>query len=200
MNEDKWVNLIKALSNYSLPKINNSKLNNAPADSQETRDFMTNSPAQNHFYFNNAKQVQVEGSKYYEALKAVAARTVERFYIYYTNFSADEFWGILKAAKHVKYVGFTYSSIPFDYEMDFGEGMENCNIEYISFQYSGGVSYSNWAANPVRYENLIASISKCAPLVKNLKTLYIGCCGITKENAQGVLNKYKLDGVALAGF
>ena len=77
--------------------------------------------------------------------------------------------------------------------------MENCNIEYISLGYSGGASYSNWAVNPIRFENLIASISKCAPLVKSLKTLYIGNCDFTKDKAQGVLNKYKLDGIKLDG-
>ena len=200
LNEDKWVNFIKALSNYSLPKINYSNLNYVPADSQETRDFMTNSPAQNLFCFNGTKQVQVEGSKYYEAFKAVAARTVRDFYIYYTILCADEFWGILKAAKHIKNVGFYSSSIPFHCEKDFGEGMENCKIENIYLNYSGGASYSNWAAYPIKFENLIASISKCAPLVKSLKTLYIGDCGIIKDKAQGVLNKYKLNGIKLVGF
>ena len=157
------------------------------------------SPAQNTFFFNNTKQVQVEGSKYYEALKAVAARTVEKFYIYYTNFSADEFWRIFKAAKHAKYVGFRYSSIPFYCEKDFGEEMENCKIEYIDLAYSGGASYSNWTANPVRFENLIASISKCAPLVNSLKRLDIAGCDTTKDKAQGVLSKYKLNGVKLQG-
>ena len=199
MNENKWVNLIKALSDYSLPKISQSKLNYVPSDSQETRDFMMNSPAQNTFYFNEAKQVQVEGSKYYDALKAVAARTIGGFYIYYTNLSADEFWGILKAAKHIKIFAFYMSSIPFYCEKDFGEGMENCKLENIYLGKSGGASYSNWATHPVRFENLIASISKCAPLVKSLKTLYIAGCDITKDKAQGVLNKYKLNGIKLEG-
>ena len=73
---------------------------------------MVNSPAQNSFHFNSANQVQVEGSKYYEALKAVAARTAEQFYIGNTNLSAEEFLGILKAAKRIKTVGFTSCSIP----------------------------------------------------------------------------------------
>ena len=200
MNEDKWANLIKALSKYSLPEINQNKLNYVPADSQEIRDFMTNSPVQNVFYFNYSKQVRIEGRKYYDALKAVAARTVEKFYVCYTNLSADEFWGILKAAKHVRKVGFRYSSIPFSCEKNFGEGMENCNIEYIDLYCSGYADYSNWAAYPARFENLIASISKCAPLVISLKTLGIVSCGITKEKAQGVLNKYKLNGVGLSGI
>ena len=140
---------------------------------------------------------QVEGRKYYDALKAVAARTTEYFYVCYISFTADEFWGILKAAKHVKNVGFRFSSIPFYCETDFGEGMENCTIEHISLQGSGDPS--SWNAYPIRFENLIASISKCAPLVKSLKTLHIYGCGMTREKAQGVLNKYKLDGVELEG-
>ena len=129
----------------------------------------------------------------------MAARTVEQFYIFNTNLSADEFWGILKAAKHVKTVHFYYSSIPFYCEKYFGEGMDNCSIEGIYLVYSGGASYTNWAANPTRFENLIASISKCAPLVKSLKTLYIENCGITKDKVQGVLNKCKLNGNILKG-
>ena len=143
--------------------------------------------------------MQVEGNKYYESLKAVAARTVGYFYVCNTNLSADEFWGILKAAKHVKNVGFTYCSIPFDCEKNFGEGMENCNIEYIDLYCSGHADYSNWAAYPATFENLIASISKCAPLVNSLKKMYIRACGITRDKAQRVLDKYNLNGVSLTG-
>ena len=199
MNDAKWINLIKALSNYSLPKINQNNLNYVPVDSQETRDFMTNSPAQNLFDFNFLPFIQLEGRKYYDALKAVAARTVEQFYINNINLSADEFWGILKAAKHINQVSFVRCSIPFYCETDFGEGMENCNIEHIGLGFSGAAPYSNWDTYPIRFENLIASISKCAPLVKSLKTLHIYGCGMTREKAQGVLNKYKLDGVELNG-
>ena len=111
MNEDKWVDLMKALSNCSLPEISRWNLKYVQADSQEVRDFMANSPAQIRFFFNNVKQVQVEGRKYYDALKAVAARTVGYFYVCNTELSADEFWGILKAAKHIKHVGFNRCSI-----------------------------------------------------------------------------------------
>ena len=44
-----------------------------------------------------------------------------------------------------------------------------------------------------------SACSKCAPLVNSLKTLNIGGCDITKDKAQGVLNKYKLNGVTLQG-
>ena len=141
----------------------------------------------------------MEGSKYYEALKAVAARTAERFYVSNTNLSAEEFLGILKAAKRIKTAGFCNCSIPFDYEIDFWKGMANCKIEIIDLYCSGVASYRNWDEIPTRFENFIASISKCAPLVKSLKKLDIGGCDFTKEKAQGVLNKYKLDRIDLEG-
>ena len=41
--------------------------------------------------------------------------------------------------------------------------------------------------------------SKCAPLVKSLKTLNIDNFDITNDKAQRVLNKNKLNGVTLQG-
>ena len=41
--------------------------------------------------------------------------------------------------------------------------------------------------------------SKCVPLVNSLKTLNNAGCDFTKDKAQGVLNKYKLNGVTLQG-
>ena len=159
-----------------------------------------NSPAQDNFIFNTANTVQIEGSKYYEELKAVAERTFEVFYIGHTNFSAEEFWGILKAAKHIKKVTFTSSLIPFFYETDYLEGMTDCKIESINLSSSGWINYGNWEEYQDRFENFIAFISKCGPLVKSLNKLDIGECGISKDKAEKVLYKYKLYRIDLPGI
>ena len=200
LNEDKWVDLMKALSKHSLPEISQLNLNKVPAASQEVRDFMTNSPAQSVFYFNFTKQAHLVGSRYFEALKAVAARTSEVFHLSYTSFSADEFWEIIKAAKHVKELGFRAGTIHFYNKKDFLDGMENCKIEHISLEHLGSHGIGNWATNPVRFENLISSISKCAPLAKSLKTLNIRCCDVSRDKAQGILDKYNLNEVSLDGI
>ena len=77
--------------------------------------------------------------------------------------------------------------------------MEGSKVEYLSFAYSGERSYSNWKAQPMRFENLVASIAKSQGLKDSLKTLYIYKCEITKEKAQEVLNKYNLKSVELDG-
>ena len=192
--------LLKVLSNFKLPEINYYQLDYVPTDSEEVRRFIINSiPVQQTFYFNSTKQEQIKWSKYFEALKTAARKTTNGYVIYNTDFSAQEFWEIVSAAKLCKNLYFIYDLIPLDFEWDFGKEMEGCKIEYIDFSYSGGSSYSNWGQNPARFENLIAAISKWEPLVKTLKTLYIGGCGITKAKAQEVLNKYKLDGIQITG-
>ena len=196
LNDDKWLTMLRTLSNFRLPEINYYQLDYIPADSEDVKTFMKNSiSAQKKFWFNYKKQVQVEGSKYFEALKSVARITADNYYVYYTNFSAHEFCGLISAAKSVKNLHFFYDLIPLDYECDFGTDMEECKIEQIQFVYSGGSSYSNWGQNPMRFENLIAAISKCEPLTKSLKTLYFGYCDVTKAKAQEMLNKYKLTGI-----
>ena len=191
--------MIKVLSCYSLPKIYYCYLNNVPVDSQEIKDLMKNSITQNNLYFNTTKVSQIDCCKYFDALKAAAAKTSDQLHVYYTNLNSYEFCELIKASKHIMQLFFHYDTIPFDYEMDFGDNMNDCKINYISLRYSGGATYSNWAANPIRFENFVASISKCAPLVKSLKTLNIGDCDIVKDKAQVVLTKYKLNGITLQG-
>ena len=192
--------LLKVLSHFKLPEINNYNLNYVPTDSEEVRRFIINSiPVQESFYFNNAKQEQIKWSKYFEALKTAARKTTNDYFISNTDFSALEFWEIVSAAKLCKKLIFYYDLIPLDFEWDFGKEMEGCKIQYIDFYCSGGSSYSNWGQNPARFENLIAAIAKWEPLVKTLKTLWIGSCDITKAKAQEVLNKYKLNGIQIAG-
>ena len=175
LNDQKWVTLLKILSNFRLPEINYYNLNYIPADSEDVKTFMINSvPTQKYFYFNITKQVQIEGSKYIESLKEVARKTTDSLYVYNTNFSAHEFCEIVSAAKSCKQLYFYYDLIPFDYECDFSAEMGECKIEQIRLAYSGGSSYSNWSQNPARFENMVAAISRCEPLSKSLKTLNIG--------------------------
>ena len=192
--------LLKVLSHFKLPEINNYNLNYIPTDSEEVRRFIINSiPVQQILYFNNPKQEQIKWSKYFEALKTAARKTTNGYFIYYTDFSAQEFWEIVSAAKLCKNLIFYNDLIPLDFEWDFGKEMEGCKIEYIDFYFSGGSSYSNWGQNPARFENLIAAIAKWEPLVKTLKTLFIHSCDITKSKAQEVLNQYKLNGIRITG-
>ena len=192
--------LLKVLSHFKLPEINYHRLDYVPTDSEEVRRFIINSiPVQQQFSFNWTEQEQIKWSKYFEALKTAARKTTDSYLIYNTDFSALEFWEIVSAAKLCKNLYFLYDLIPLDSEWDFGKEMEGCKIEYIDFDYSGGGSYSNWGQNPARFENLIAAIAKWEPLVKSLKTLYIGGCDITKAKAQEVLNKYKLNGIQITG-
>ena len=190
--------LLKVLSHFKLPEISYHWLDYVPTDSEEVRRFIINSiPVQQWFYFNYKKQEQIKWSKYFEALKTAARKTTNVYDIYNTDFSAHEFWEIVSAAKLCKNLHFYCDLIPLDFEWDFGKEMEGCKIENISFNSSGGSSYSNWGQNPARFENLIAAIAKWEPLVKTLKTLHIPYCDITKAKAHEVLNKYKLNGIQI---
>ena len=99
-------------------------------------------------------------------------------------------------AKGVKELYFLYDIIPLDEQVDFGD-MEGSKIEHLGFGCSGGSSYSNWNAHPMRFENLVASIAKSQGIRDSLETLNIYGCEITEEKAQEVLNKYNLESVTL---
>ena len=117
--------LLKVLSNFKLPEINDFTLDYIPADSEDVKQFMKNSVStQKIFYFNCNKQVQIEGSKYFEALKAIAKKITDSLYIKYTNFSSNEFCEILSSAKLCKNIHFYSDTIPLDSECDFGSDME----------------------------------------------------------------------------
>ena len=117
--------LLKILSNFKLPEVKNYDLNYVPPSSEEVKEFMKNSvPNQSQFWFNRKIQVQIEGSKYFEELKAVARRTSTYFGIYNTNLTSHEFCEIVAAAKSCTYLYFWFDSISLDLEIDFGVEMK----------------------------------------------------------------------------
>ena len=134
-----------------------------------------------------------------ESLKVASTKTSDQFLVDKTSFSSHEFREFVCAAKGIKQLYFQFDKISLDEQVDFGD-MEGSKLELLSFSYSGGSSYSDWKAHPMRFENLVASIAKSQGLKNSLKTLYIGDCEITKEKAQEVMNKYDLKSVELGGF
>ena len=191
------MSLLKILSKLKIPQLNKIYLNSVPVDSEEVRWFLSKSISTlNYLYFNNDRKVELSASEYLESLKVVSTKTSNQFAVDNTNFTSDEFRELVCAAKGAKQLHFQCSIIPLDEQVDF-EDMEGSKLELLSFSYSGGSSYSNWKAHPMRFENLVASIAKSQGLKNSLKTLWIYGCDITKEKAQEVLNKYNLKSVEL---
>ena len=193
------MSLLKILSKLKISRLNRVFLNSVPVDWEEVRWFLSKSISKiNELYFNTDSKVELSVSKYLESLKVASTKTSVDFVVYKTNFSSDEFRELVYAAKGTKKLCFYYSKIPLDEQVDFGN-MEGSKLEYLSFPYSGGSSYSNWNAHPMRFENLVASISKSQGLKDSLNTLSIYDCEITKKKAQKVMNKFYLKSVELLG-
>ena len=191
------MSLLKILSKLKIPQLNKIVLDSVPVDWEEVRLFLSNSVSTlNDLCFNHDWKVELSASKYLESLKVVSTKTSNAFLVDKTNFSPDEFWELVWAAKGVKQLYFESDIIPLDEQVDFGD-MEGSKLESLSFWHSGGCSYSNWKDHPMRFENLIGSIAKSQGLKKSLKRLYIYSCEITRKKAQKVLNKYNLKSVEL---
>ena len=151
------------------------------------------------FSFNNTKQVQIEGSKYIEALKSVAAKVTDYLYINNTDLTGQEFWDIVTAAKFCPYLHFEYDLIAFDEKWDFVKEMDGCKINSLYFTYSGFRSHSDWGQNMHRFENIVAAISRCSPLLKSLSSINISNWDITKAKAEEILAKYSWSKITITG-
>ena len=193
------MSLLKILSKLKIPELNIISLNSVPVDWEEVRSFLSKSISKiNRLRFNYDNKIELSASKYLESLKVASTKTSNAFVVDKTTFSSDEFRELVCAAKGVKQLHFIYDKISLDEQVDF-RNMEGSKVEHLSFNHSGGSNYSNWSAHPMRFENLVASIAKSQGLKHRLKELYIWDCGISKEKAQEVLNKYNLKSIALQG-
>ena len=189
----KWINLLKSLAKFRLPRIRWIKLDAVPSDSEVVKAFIKNSiPIQNQFDFNVAKQLQIKGSIYLEALKSAASKTYDVLNIHNTELSSQEFWEIVSAGRYCKKLQFCFDLITFDEMWDFKGDMNGCKIEYLYLLSSGSSDYSDWSNHPQRFKNLIAAIAKCAPLSKSLKVLNISKCEISKTRVIEIWNNYNL--------
>ena len=191
------MSLLKILCKVKIPQLNTIRLYSVPADWEEVRSFLSNSISSlNNLYFNNDRKIELSASKYLESLKVASAKTSDWFFVDKANFSSDEFRELVTATKGAKELYFQHDIIPLDEQVDFGN-MEGSKLELLGFWHSGGSSYSNWNAHPMRFENLVASIAESQGLKNSLKRLRIRDCEITREKAQEVLNKYNLNSVTL---
>ena len=194
------MSLLKILSKLKVPQLKSITLNSVPEDWEEVRSFLSNSISTlKNLWFNEDCKVELSASKYLESLMIASTKTSDGFVVDNTTFTSDEFWELVCAAKGTKELSFRYDIIPLDEQVNFGN-MEGCKVERLGFSNSGGPSYSNWKEHPMRFENLVASIAKSQELKDSLKELWIYNCGITKDKAQKILNKYNLKSVALEGF
>ena len=193
------MSLLKILSKLKIPELNKIRLYSVPVDWEEVRSFLYKSISTlNNLYFNTDRKVELSALKYLESLKVASTKTSNQFVVDKTNFCSDEFRELVCAAKGTKQLHFQLDWISLDEQVDFGN-MEGSKVELLSFYFSGGSSYSNWKAHPMRFENLVAGIAKSQGLINSLKTLDIGDCEITRKKAQEVLNKYNLNSVKLTG-
>ena len=147
----------------------------------------------NTFKFNESASRQIEGINYIDALKSVARKTSDQFYIFYTKLSSKEFCEIVSAGKNCNMLGFYYDLIEFDNEYDFNEEIDGWKITTIYFYSSGGSSYSDWNNKPKRLENLIAAIARCNPLSLSLKSIDFSYCDISSEAVFQIVDKCKFD-------
>ena len=199
LKEEKWLNYLTTLSKFRIPRFNTLYLNNVPSDWEQVGAFMKDSVLIHKcFCFNYTKQVQIEGSKYIEALKSVAAKVTDYLYINNTDLTGQEFWDLVSAAKFCLYVHFNYDLIAFDEKWDFGKEMDGCRINHLYFDYSGFHRYSDWGHNLHRFENMVAAISRCSPLLNSLNTIYISNWDITKAKAQEILAKYSWSKIVIS--
>ena len=149
--------------------------------------------------FNCSKQVQISASIYIDSLKVAASKTSDVFRVNFTDLSTQDFRGLIIAARNTKKVMFRYCTLAIDSQRDFGDALQNSKIEKIDFGSSGGKSFSDWTLYPQRFENIISSISSCPSLSASLKILCLNGCGISRDTAQGVLNKFGLNHIELKG-
>ena len=198
LQNDKYMCLLGALKSFQLPQIKSFTFNNVPEDSELVKSFIENNiPIQSQFEFNKEKQVEIKGSKYLNAFKSAADKTLDVFSINNTILSANELCEIISTAKYCKKLQFCFDFIEFDEELDFIENMEGCKIEYLSFNSSGSSYYSDWNQNPKRFVNIVVAISRCIPLSVSLKIINITNCGITEEDAVKILRNLHLNSIKI---
>ena len=171
------MSLLKTLANFKLPITNSYQLDKVPLNSKFVRAFAANlSKNQTNFYFNWSSSSRVESSKYIRELKLTADNTVNDFGVQNLAFSVEDFKSLVISARHVRRLFIRNSKIPLDCKFDFGDQLDSSNILYFDVQFCGNANNGDWAAHPLRFENLLEAISNSLALRNSLKTLHIGWC------------------------
>ena len=194
--EDK--NILKALSELKLGKLNGVTLSFIPKDWEELKEFMENSIQNlNEFHFNNDDDMDsnLESSDYLSSLEEVASKTEKRISVDWINFSQKDFEKFIYFSKHIWEVSLWYDQLQLEEECNFGENMKGCKIKYLDLSGSGNEMNGNWKIKPQWFENLIKGIANCNPFNESLKIICIKDWEFSKDEAQSILNKYSLDDV-----
>ena len=199
-SKDNCMSLLRVLNNFKLPITSCYQLDNVSTDSEFVRAFAANlNKNQSRFYFNWNSVSYLESSKYIRELRLAADNTTDSFGVNKLTFSVEDFKSLIVSARHVKNLYIYNSCIPLDSKFEFGEQLDSSNIEYFVVQNCGDKDCGDWAAHPLRFENLLEAISNCLALRNSLKTIYIGGCGVSREKAEQMRNIYGLSELSFTG-
>ncbi|CAI2377461.1 unnamed protein product [Moneuplotes crassus] len=104
----------------------------------------------------------------------------------------SQFSRIISSSRYSRTVEFAHCAIDSE-DMKINEDLE-FKTECMNFRGCEIEEASDWGNHPERVSSIIEGIAKSG-LARSLKTLFLGACGLTKEQIQNFLETYSLVGV-----
>jgi hypothetical protein len=174
-------------SKNALPVLRRVNFQKPVDNNSDIRDFISFCfPPKIKFLWINLQYTSIIDTNYYEdAIKSALPKVTNEIYFYWARLTKEFFEEAVKASANCKRLVFDYWYIFTDSECNFSG--PKYATHYIGFQFTGHNGYSTWETIPNRFENIVKGIKSCS-LKESLEFINVLSCGITKEQAQQILN------------
>ncbi|CAI2362312.1 unnamed protein product [Moneuplotes crassus] len=194
MKDEKNRNFMEMISKcrIRLPSIKKVDIQYPSSFDSILRDFMMYSfPISCRlFLFNLSYDGWPKMSYYRAAFKDCLPRVSKEIYFYYVDASQRDFEEILSSSCIAERLVVYWSKVDTSGKLKLKIPSE-CNLEYISLQYTGLSGYSEWRTYKNRIENIISAI-KDTQLSDSLRTLNVYNCDLTASDIQKIASTYSL--------
>jgi hypothetical protein len=188
--------LLRTLSGLNLPKLGNFELINVPEKDERIKNSISTLRYSKLEFF----RLKHDGGKlanigeYTQPLRLLAdSSEIEQFSIWNWIVNSEQVTQIISSAKSSNWICLHQCQLLLDDEIDFGDTLDESELELLDLGYSGGPRYSDFKSNPHRLENFLKALGKSLRVRQNLKEISLYNSGLDRKTVEQMLKDSQLD-------
>ncbi|CAI2362100.1 unnamed protein product [Moneuplotes crassus] len=197
--------LLKTLQLFKLPPLKKFSLNHIYAfnEPELISKFLSNALSSNVKYFHsNAYTTScIELTPYMATLTKTLPLIPSRVDLINWAMTKSQFQDLLVAAQNTDYVQFRHCKIDSSAEVDFGGRLDQATFTNIDFEGTGHSIYSNWNRNGFeKFKNIVKGLAKVESVKNRRVSIYLGDCGMSRDQAQSILQENGMTNMIIEGL
>ncbi|CAI2373621.1 unnamed protein product [Moneuplotes crassus] len=140
---------------------------------------------------------KINNFKHFKSITSLSSLALKEAEFTNLVLNNPQFKRLIASFRHVKWLNFNSCKLSILTPPDLSNSMKNSKIARLSFFNSGDKHMSDWKNNFDEFINLVKGIGSSPDLIKSLKEMDIGSCGIDNIEAKEIFKQNALSKVKI---